>query len=498
MKKEVTYYLEDTSRLGEISQAELDAWIEEMPFHQPLRILASIKAEMEGLNAENKNKVFSAYFAEDFESVSNRSSKKDIKKNKNTPPLTNTNDINTKGDDDADKEEVIKKTEEVVEEEVVEEIKEVISEDIANEGMEVQTEEVTEEERENINVPPTIVHELADDVKEESIEDEINENLKNIRVNGEVSSDLANATLEDGILSEMLEEEMNIDQPTEVETEIEELKSAQEAVFSETEQDIEENVDTTEHRTVEAPESIEPTTKELEATTKVDYSDFSNLAVGKSSSKSKNKKKKSKSKKKDKVELKNETSTAKKEDKKKKKKKSKKDNKSVLEVVANKKATQEDSQKQEKKKKKKVKAKSASGEKRKKKKGKKKTRVEYIIVDSTKGSDFRLNNYDGVSNYTSWLLEQESINKGKKQGSKLAENLAKNAKKKKKKKKKNKTLKIAVDSIKKQDTIISEPLANILASQGHKKKAIRMYEKLAVVFPEKKEYYADKIAALGQ
>ncbi len=69
-------------------------------------------------------------------------------------------------------------------------------------------------------------------------------------------------------------------------------------------------------------------------------------------------------------------------------------------------------------------------------------------------------------------------------------------KKKKKKKKKKKSWKM--ESLLPDETLVSESLADLLASQGHTERAIEMYEKLRLTIPEKSVFFAQKIKALEQ
>lgn len=71
-------------------------------------------------------------------------------------------------------------------------------------------------------------------------------------------------------------------------------------------------------------------------------------------------------------------------------------------------------------------------------------------------------------------------------------------KKKKKKKKKKKRKKWSEESLKADETLVSEALADLLAHQGHTQKAIDMYEKLRLTIPEKSVFFAQKIEALKQ
>ena len=69
---------------------------------------------------------------------------------------------------------------------------------------------------------------------------------------------------------------------------------------------------------------------------------------------------------------------------------------------------------------------------------------------------------------------------------------------KKKKKKKEKTKSYAMESLLEHDDVISETLAELLAGQGSRKKAIRMYKRLAEIHPGKKEIYVKRIKELNK
>ncbi len=64
------------------------------------------------------------------------------------------------------------------------------------------------------------------------------------------------------------------------------------------------------------------------------------------------------------------------------------------------------------------------------------------------------------------------------------------------KKKKRKMHDLAKNSLVKSDDMISETLADMLAAQGSNEKAIEMYERLGLIFPEKSDYFAAKIEKL--
>jgi hypothetical protein len=66
-----------------------------------------------------------------------------------------------------------------------------------------------------------------------------------------------------------------------------------------------------------------------------------------------------------------------------------------------------------------------------------------------------------------------------------------------KKKKKRPMHQLAVKSLVQDDELVSETLADLIAWQGNSKKAIEMYRKLILRFPEKSAYFATKIEKIS-
>jgi len=94
-----------------------------------------------------------------------------------------------------------------------------------------------------------------------------------------------------------------------------------------------------------------------------------------------------------------------------------------------------------------------------------------------KTSDLNIANTAKGGSYTQWLLalkpKGEIVNSQKK-------SLGQKAK----------------DSVRQKEEIASESLAKLYAKQGHKQKAIEMYEKLGLIIPEKSSFFAAQISKL--
>jgi hypothetical protein len=92
--------------------------------------------------------------------------------------------------------------------------------------------------------------------------------------------------------------------------------------------------------------------------------------------------------------------------------------------------------------------------------------------------------------------EQEMAEHRKRIEEKLELEQEKRKKREEKKKKEQALISFADESLKDREDTASETLANILALQGHKERAILMYEKLKLQIPEKSAFFAAQIEKL--
>lgn len=98
-------------------------------------------------------------------------------------------------------------------------------------------------------------------------------------------------------------------------------------------------------------------------------------------------------------------------------------------------------------------------------------------------------------------VDSNQTNSASQQGKDEKKLLAKHradVKRKHKKKKKKKKKRQYDSGVVLSDNIFSETLADLLASQGHKKQAVHMYEKMRLIYPEKSRFFAAKIEELNK
>ncbi|MCB0582034.1 MAG: hypothetical protein KDD10_22340 [Phaeodactylibacter sp.] len=101
--------------------------------------------------------------------------------------------------------------------------------------------------------------------------------------------------------------------------------------------------------------------------------------------------------------------------------------------------------------------------------------------------------------FTSWVEQFQAPNVQTRLGELMESKKREESKRKRKKNKKNKPSRVgrlALRSITENKEILSETLAELLASQGEYQRAIEMYEALMLVFPQKSGFFAEKIENL--
>lgn len=106
--------------------------------------------------------------------------------------------------------------------------------------------------------------------------------------------------------------------------------------------------------------------------------------------------------------------------------------------------------------------------------------------------------------FTSWLEKFQAPNVQERLNELMESKKLEDAKKRRKRNKKNKKAKantpgvgrLAIRSITENKEILSETLAELLASQGEYHRAMEMYRALMLVFPQKSDYFAEKIENL--
>lgn len=99
-----------------------------------------------------------------------------------------------------------------------------------------------------------------------------------------------------------------------------------------------------------------------------------------------------------------------------------------------------------------------------------------------------------LSDYSSWLLQlnNPNVSSGVSEIGKAPDAEALD------KQDAEELIRITDNSSELKQEIVSESLANLLAEQGHRQKAIDMYTKLSLIMPEKVEYFKEQISKINR
>lgn len=102
---------------------------------------------------------------------------------------------------------------------------------------------------------------------------------------------------------------------------------------------------------------------------------------------------------------------------------------------------------------------------------------------------------EGHREFVSWLTNLEGFGVERELDSKKKKKEAKNSGKRKNKAKKE-AKRLAKQSVQKKRVVATETLAELLTRQGHHQDAIEMYERLCLIYPEKKSIFAARIETI--
>jgi len=563
-RESISHYLRNPNKLVDISVSQIEKWLKESPYSQPLRALLAKKLNFNrkvvldsavnnaSIIIGNRHWLYQELHKKDSSISENATNQNIIEENIKTLSVTAAAAALATPD--------IEKVKDTIEENIQSEIaeqhidideiisKEVVTEDPIQDSIDVVdtvVENILDEDPElHIDVDENIPKEVATEALNQEpidVEDEV-EAVTEVEDEVVVELDFE-VEFEEAFVKEKEQIELEHQEEIELDQEAENVKGKDRELVEDNGSNelnvpiLEPSIATIDE--VETELKVVDITAESESDLKIEYvaTDEELISNQKKEKKAKKKKKKSDPKKK---------SSSNKPKKKEKKKKAKKEKESKTKKKSNKPKKDEKTTKKKdsaKKRKSKKDGKKKSKAQRKalldywdnkvgtitappseKKKGKKKakkkrkiklTKVNVPVNTNGESANEYEENLNEMSSYTQWLLtfgkdkgksslKHMSSLKKKKRKNKIEEisftktksksGKSKKAKKKKKSKVKGKSK--TDKSLKAKEEAISELWADLLAKQGHIKKARKMYLKLSLKYPEKSTYFAAKLENL--